>query len=80
MQQQDLGSIECSSISSGDSTTQETHFIHGSMFIYFGQRDVGHYGVLRKGAGTHEVKDLLAFTSEPGGLIGHQTLTLGHPK
>jgi len=26
------------------------------------------------------VEELLAFTAEPGGVIGHQTLTLGHPK
>lgn len=50
------------------------------MFIHFGQRDICHHSIFGEGAGTHEVEELLAFTAEPGGVIGHQTLTLGHPK
>lgn len=59
-----LGSVECSAVSCRDATSKKAHFIHWSFGIHLGQRDISDHGVLRKGAGTHEVKHLLSLASE----------------
>lgn len=75
-----LGGVQRSSVSCRDPTAEETHFIQWCAFIHFGQRDISHHCVLAERAGAHEVEDRLTFTGEPGRLIWHQTLSLGHPK
>lgn len=72
-----LCSVQDSTIAGGDATAQQANFIHWSLAVHFGQRNVRHHGVLREGAGSHEVEHLLAFASKAGGLVRHQPLALG---
>lgn len=74
-----LSGVESSSVTGGNAASEQTHFIQRRLVVDLGQRDVSHHGILREGAGAHEVKDLFSLTSEPGGLVRHQALALGHP-
>ena len=73
-----LGSIKSSAVTCRDATSKKAHFIHWGLLVHLGQRDVGHDGVLREGAGPHEVKHLLPLAGEAWGLVGEEALALGN--
>lgn len=73
-----LSSIQSSTVSSGNTTSEKAHFVQRRLLVHFGQRDVGHHGVLGEGAGPHEVKHLLSLAGEARGLVRKQALALGY--
>jgi len=59
-----LGGVQSSTVACGNAASEQAHSIQRSLLVHLGQRDVGHHGVLREGAGPHEVKHLLPLASE----------------
>lgn len=62
-----------------DAAAKEAGSIHGRFVRDGDNGDVRYDGILREGAGAHEMQEALATGLEPGGAIGHDSLTLGGP-
>lgn len=71
-----LGSIKSGTVTGRNATSEKAHFVQRSVLVHLGQRDVGHYSVLRERAGPHEVKHLLSLASEAWSLVRKQALAL----
>lgn len=73
----DLGSHDSSTVTGGDTATEQTRSIGRDLRSNRDDRDIGNDGILCEGGGTHEVQEVLSAGLEAGGTIGHNTLTLG---
>lgn len=62
-----------------DTAAEQAGTVHRGLVCDGYDGDVGHDGVLRKGAGAHEVQEVLALALEARGAIGHHTLALCRP-
>lgn len=56
-----LGGVQSSSITSGDTTAQQTHFVHWCPVVHLCKGDLRHHGVLGERAAAHVVEQVLAF-------------------
>lgn len=74
-----LGRVQSSSITSGDTTAQQTHFVQRRPVVHLCKGYLRHHGVLRECAAPHEVEEALAFAGKSGGPIWHQAFTLREP-
>lgn len=72
----DLGSHDSSTVTGGDTTTEQTGAVGGDLGSDSDNGDIGDNGVLGEGGGTHEVQQILAASPEPRSSIGHDTSTL----
>lgn len=74
-----LGGVQSCSITGGDATAQQTHFVQRGSVVHLRQGDLRHHGVLGERAAAHEVEQALAFAGEAGGPVRHQAFTLREP-
>lgn len=74
-----LGGVQSSSITSGDTTAQQTHFVQRGPVVHLCEGDLRHHGVLGERAAAHEVEQALAFAGKSGGPVWHQAFTLREP-
>ena len=65
-----LSGIERCADAGREATGKRSAAIERCLWIYFGERDLGHHGVLREGRGAHEVPHRLAITRQARGAIG----------
>ena len=72
-----LGSHDSSTVTGGDTATQQTGTVGGDLGGDGNDGDIGDDGVLGESGGTHEVQQVLAAGLEARGTVGHDTLTLG---
>ena len=63
-------------VAGGDTAAEKAGSVHGGVGLNGDDGDVGDNGVLGEGRGSHEVQQVLALALEPGGAVGHDTLTL----
>lgn len=75
-----LGGVQSSSITSGDTTAQETYFVQRGPVVHLCQGDLRHHSVLGECAAAHEVEQALAFAGKSGGPIRHHAFTLREPE
>ena len=73
----DLGGVDSSTNTSGDTTSEETNLLERSRLVHLGNRDLREDGVLREGGSTHKVVNSLSFARETRSSIGHNTGVLG---
>ena len=69
-----VSSVECSTITSRDTTSEQADFIQGSLGVDLGDGNFSTHGVLTERAGAHEVEEVLSLTLETNCTIRHQTL------
>lgn len=72
----DVGRDASSTVSGGDTATQQAGAVHGGILLHGDDRDVGEDSVLGEGGRAHKVEDVLALALEPAGAVGHHALTL----
>lgn len=75
-----FGSVNSSSISSGDATAQQANLIQRGPRVHFSQGDLSHHGVLWERTAAHEVEEALAFAGETACPIWHQAFALSEPE
>ncbi|GAO47486.1 hypothetical protein G7K_1692-t1 [Saitoella complicata NRRL Y-17804] len=73
----DLSSAGRSTVSSSNTTSQQTDLVQRRRRVDSDDRNIGNDGVLGESRGTHVVQDILTTGTEAGGTVGHDTLTLG---
>lgn len=73
----DIGGDPGGTVTGGDTATQQTGSVHGSILLNGNNGDISHDSVLGEGRSSHEVEEVLALALESRGAIGHHTLTLG---
>ena len=72
-----IGGDTGSTVSGGDTATEQTCSVHGGIVLDSHHGDVGEDSVLREGGCAHEMEEILALAPESRGTIGHHTLALG---
>jgi hypothetical protein len=72
-----VGGDDGSSVSGGDTTSEQAGAVHGGLGGDGNDGDVGDNGVLGEGGASHEVEEVLSLAAETGGSIRHQSTSLG---
>ena len=71
----DVSRLESSSVASTNTTPQQAHRLRVSGRVHLSYADLRYDAVLREGAGSHEVEELLALAAETGCTVRHNTRT-----